>query len=179
MPSWPHAPNRQLSEAGAYIITTGTYLKRHYFRAPQHLQLLHDMLLDMAVVFGWKLEAWAVFSNHYHFVGIGDHDTLETFLGKLHTDTCKIVNSHDRTPGRQVWFNYWDSHLTFQRSYLARLHYVHTNAVHHRLVQIPSAYPWCSAAWFERTAPTSFQKTLASLKIERINVMDDYEVEMP
>ncbi len=177
MPNWPHAPTHQLSEAGAYIITCGTYLKLHHFRGPQRLQLLHDLLLDMAAKFGWKLEAWAVFSNHYHFVGIGDHSNLFPFLSQLHTETSKILNIQDGTPGRQVWFNYWDSHLTFQRSYLARLHYVHTNAVHHRLVQVASAYPWCSAALFERNASPAFQRTLASLKIDRINVLDDYDVE--
>ncbi len=64
--------------------------------------MLHDMLLDMAVEFGWNLEAWAVLSNHYHFVGQGDHSTLRPFLSKLHTDSCKILNGWDRTPGRNL-----------------------------------------------------------------------------
>ena len=42
------------------------------------------------------------------------------------------------------------------------------------LVTEPTAYPWCSAAWFERTASRAFQQTLANLKIDRLNVLDDF-----
>ena len=178
MTSWPHAPTHQLTEGGAYMVTSGTYLKLHHFLDPQRRQFLHDMLLDLAMDFGWKLEAWAVFSNHYHFVGqnFDDPSTLRPFLTRLHKDTATWVNQLDGKPGRQVWYNYRDTHLTFQPSYLTRLQYVHNNAVHHRLVQIATAYPWCSAAWLERTATPAFQRTLASLKMDSVHVFDEYEV---
>ncbi len=176
MPHWPHAPDHRLTEAGAYMVTAGTYLKQHFFRDPSRLEQLHEMLLDLAADFGWQLQAWAVFANHYHFVSQSPDDptTLPLFLNKLHTDTSTWLNRLDGTPGRQVWFNYWDSRLTYERSYLTRLRYVHTNAMHHGLVTEPTAYPWCSAAWFERTASRAFQQTLANLKIDRLNVLDDF-----
>jgi hypothetical protein len=37
---WPHAPSHQLSEKGTYFVTAGTYLKAHYFRTPQCLDVL-------------------------------------------------------------------------------------------------------------------------------------------
>jgi putative transposase len=46
------------------------------------------------------------------------------------------VNGLDQSPERQVWYNYWDTLLTYQSSYLARLNYVHQNAVKHRLVPV-------------------------------------------
>ena len=158
------------------MVTCGTYLKQHFFQEPQRQQQLHDLLLSLAASYAWKLEAWSVFSNHYHFVGQSPDDpsTLELFLGSLHEQTAKLVNHLDDMPGRKVWHNYWDSHITYQRSYLARLQYVHNNAVHHRLVLVATAYPWCSAAWLERTASTAFQRTLASIKTDRISVMDEF-----
>ena len=179
MTNWPHAPTHQLTEAGAYMVTCGTYLKQHHFRDPQRLQLLHDLLLDLAAVYQWQFDAWSVFSNHYHFVAHSPDDpaTLTPFLTQLHRDTAVMINDMDHTPGRQVWFNYRDTHLTFQRSYLARLQYVHNNPVHHRLVTVATAYRWCSATWFERTATSAFQRTLASLKIDRIHVYDDFDIE--
>ena len=78
---------------------------------------------------------------------------------------------------RRVWFQYWDTQLTYQKSYFARLSYVHRNAVHHKLVLVPSLYPWCSASWLQRTAPRSFYKTIMTYGIERIKVPDDFEVE--
>jgi putative transposase len=44
-------------------------LKQHHFRARDRLSVLHRGLLTVARDFCWSLEAWAVFSNHYHFIG--------------------------------------------------------------------------------------------------------------
>ena len=65
--------------------------------------------------------------------------------------------------------------LTFEKSYLARLNYVHQNPVKHRLVRRAADYRWCSAAWFERTATVAQVKTIYSFKIDRVKVEDDYE----
>src|SRR5690242_9782527 len=103
---WPHAPKHQLSESGAYFVTTGTYLKAHYFRAPQRLDVLESGLLTVARDFSWDLEAWAVFSNHYHFVArcpsdSRDGSSLSQMLGVLHTRTAGWINRLDKTPGRK------------------------------------------------------------------------------
>ena len=64
--------------------------------------------------------------------------------------------------------------LTHQYSYLARLNYVHRNPVKHGLVKVANQYPWCSAAWFERTASPAQVKTIYSFKTDKVNVYDDY-----
>src|ERR1051326_4702120 len=66
---WPHAPLHQLGQRGTYFLTAGTYQKAHHFRGRGRVRVLHRGLLTVARDFGWHLEAWAVFSNHYHFVG--------------------------------------------------------------------------------------------------------------
>ena len=179
MADWAHSPMHQLTEAGAYIVTCGTYLKRHHFRGAERLRFLCDALLGRAAEYGWNLQAWAVFSNHYHFVALSPAgaDSLVLFLKKLHSDTAMAANRWDGTRGRQVWFQYWDKHLTFEKSYFARLSYVHRNAVHHGLVREPSLYPWCSAGWFQRRAPTSFYKTIMTFGTDRLSVPDDFEVD--
>jgi putative transposase len=63
-------------------------------------------------------------------------------LGVLHTKTGGWINRLDRMPGRQVWHNFWDTKLTYQKSYLARLNYVHQNPVKHGLVPVANQYPW-------------------------------------
>ena len=74
-----------------------------------------------------------------------------------------------------MWYQFFDSHITYQRSYLARLKYVHENPVHHGLVDAARNYRWCSAAWFEREAHVAFQKTVASFKVDRIKVVDSFD----
>jgi len=56
---WPHAPTHMLAASGTYFVSAGTYLKAHYFRARQRLEVLHRGLLTVARDFGWSLEAWA------------------------------------------------------------------------------------------------------------------------
>ncbi len=179
MSDWPHSPEHRLSEAGTYIVTSGTYLKQHRFRGGERLRFLCDALLRLAAEYGWNLQAWAVFSNHYHFVALSPANagSLQDFIKKLHSDTALAANQWDGERGRQVWFQYWETQLTYQKSYFARLSYVHRNAVHHRLVREPSLYPWCSAGWFQRRAATSFHKTIMGFGIERLKVPDDFTVE--
>jgi REP-associated tyrosine transposase len=179
--SWPHAPVHQLSARGTYIVTAGTYQKAHHFRFHDRLRVLHRGLLAVANDFGWRLEAWAVFSNHYHFVGHSPEDgadNLAQMLGFLHEKTAKWINGLDESSGREVWHNFWETKLTHQNSYFARLNYVHQNPVRHGLVYTANQYPWCSAGWFERTARPAQVKTIYGFKIDRLTVLDDFEVSL-
>ena len=181
-PPWPHAPLHQLSVRGTYFLTASTYLKAHHFRSGERLRVLHRGLLTVARNFGWQLEAWAVFSNHYHFVGHAsanapDASNLSDMLSVLHVKAAAWINKLDQTPGRQVWFNFRETRLTYQKSYLARLNYVHQNPVRHGLVAVVNQYPWCSAGWFERTASPAMVKAIYRFKINRLNLSDDFEVD--
>ncbi len=174
---WPHAPLHRLTPNGTYMVTTGTHAKAHIFRDPDRLSLLERDLLSLAQKYDWRLEAWAVFSNHYHFVGhtFSSPTRLKEFLTELHSNTARAVNRRDGATGRQVWHNYWDKQLTYEKSYLARLNYVHQNPVKHGLVPVANQYRWCSAAWLERTARPAQVKTIYSFKIDSLKVADDFE----
>jgi putative transposase len=177
---WPHAPLHQLAVAGTYFVTARTYQKEHHFRGAERLAVLHRGLLQLAREFGWQFEAWAVFSNHYHFLahspsGQSDATSLKSMLACLHEKTAKWVNRLDGNPGRKVWFNYRETRLTYQKSYLARLNYVHQNAVKHRLVASAHLYPWCSSSWFERVASPAQVKSIYRFKLEQVTVEDDFE----
>ncbi|MCL2104873.1 MAG: hypothetical protein FWH21_07470 [Kiritimatiellaeota bacterium] len=175
--SWLHAPTHRLSSSGTYFVTTGTYLKQHHFTTPLRLDVLQRGLLAVAAEFGWQLEAWCAFSNHYHFVAHSPEAgaaTLAPMLRTLHSKLAHWVNKLDSAPGRRVWHNFRDTRLTHEKSYLARLHYTHANAVHHGLTRVPNQYAWCSAAWFERTASPAQVETVYAMKTDFINVEDDY-----
>ncbi len=173
---WPHAPVHRLSENGVYFVTAGTLYKQHLFDVDTKRDLLERLLRSYAKHFGWQLEAWAVFANHHHFVARGNPDSanLRVFLTKFHSESARQLNTLDGAEGREVWHNFRDTRLTCQHAYLARLNYVHQNAVKHRLVPVANQYPWCSAAWFERTASAAQVKTIYGCKTDRVKVEDDY-----
>jgi putative transposase len=177
--SWPHAPTHRLSERGTYFVTAGTYSKAHHFRTPQRLEVLHCSLLAVTRDFCWELEAWAIFSNHYHSIAYTQGDSanansLSQMLGVLHARTTGWINRLDKTPGRKVWHNFWDTRLTYQKSYLARLNYVHQNAVKHGLVPVANQYRWCSAGWFEGVAAPAMVRSIYRFKTDALSVSDDF-----
>ncbi|MCI0491145.1 MAG: transposase [Blastocatellia bacterium] len=176
MKDWPHAPVHRLDSDGVFMVTAATLYKEHLFIGSEQLTMLENGLLSLAKKYHWQLEAWAVFSNHYHFVARSRSESLnlKKFLTHLHADAARELNRLDEKVGRKVWYNFWDTKLTYQRSYLARLNYVHQNAVKHGLVKVANQYPWCSAAWFERTAPAAMVKSIYGFKTDKLKIDDDY-----
>ena len=173
---WPHAPIHRLGSDGVYMITGATLHKKLLFSTPEKLTLLENEILTLAKLYSWQLEAWAVFMNHYHMIAgsKADAGSLYSYLKHLHSETAIALNMLDQTAGRQVWYNFWETRLTYERSYLARLNYVHQNPVRHGLVLVANQYRWCSAAWFERTASPAAVKTIYSFKTDKLKLSDDY-----
>ena len=161
------------------MITAGTFKKLHSFRGDTALQLLHDALLEVVDAYGWIPHAWAVFSNHYHLIAqpVAEGAELRAMVQHLHSRTAREINAAAGTPGRRVWFQFWDSCITFEKSYFARLSYVHSNPVKHGVVTDPRDYPYCSAAWLEATGDTGLVRKIASFAADRVNVVDDFEVQ--
>jgi putative transposase len=178
---WPHAPVHQLGTTGTFFVTASTLHHIHHFQGKKRLAVLHRSVVTVAAKFGWRLEAWAVFSNHYHFVAHSPDSeenavSLRRMLSLLHEKTAKWLNRVEETPRRQVWFNFRETKLTYEKSYLARLNYTHQNAVKHGLVAMANQYPWCSARWFEKVARPAQVNMIYGLKVDRLSVPDDFDV---
>jgi len=177
MTDWPHAPPHRLHESGTYMVTCGTYLKKHWLNNHERLDLLLQLLLNTTHELGWKLHAWSVLSNHYHIIASTEDNpaSLRTLISKCHTLSAKRLNQEDKMPGRKVWHQYYESRITFQTSYMARLNYVHFNPARHGVIANATDYPWCSAAWFEKRVRPSFYRTVKKMKTDLLTVYDAYD----
>ncbi len=176
---WPHAPPHRLASAGVYFLTARAADQQDLLMEDEMKEWFQETLFSVANEFGWTLEAWAIFSNHYHFIGHspatvdGAAISLGPMVRKLHSLATKERNRHDGTPGRtRLWQNFRETHLTHQKSYLARLHYVHQNAVHHKLVAVGSDWKWCSAARLRKAVSPAWLKTITSFKFDEIALKD-------
>ena len=175
MPAWPHSPPHRTVEPGTYMLTAGTYGKVRYFSESERLNVLTSKLMGYAKRYDWSLQAWSVLSNHYHFIGYSHSpENLKDFISSLHTETARYVNFLDKTTNRKVWYQYWDSRISYQKSYYPRLKYVHNNPVHHGLVPVAENYDWCSAGWFNIHAEPAFKKTVESFKTDMLKVFDEF-----
>jgi putative transposase len=175
-PHWRHAPAHRLAEGGAYMVTAGTYGKVPLLCSPERLDAFQRSLFQLTEHYGWVLQAWAVMSNHYHFVAFCSENpaSLRRLIGHLHTQTASEVNRADCMIGRKAWFQYWDTWLTHPSSYFSRINYVHNNPVHHHLVNEARRYPWCSARWFEEEGDERLVKMVGACRTDWISVRDDF-----
>jgi len=134
------------------------------------------LLFKIMTEFNCELHAWAVMANHYHVI-VSTMETSAPFsklFGKLHTLSAKELNAVDNKPGRKVWHQYWDSKITFEKSYYARLNYVNMNPAHHGVTQNVDAYPWCSSFWFKKEYPASYCQTIENFKFDLLDIKDDF-----
>ena len=65
---WPHAPPHCLAQSGVYFVTARTGDQKHLLAEDNMKDWFQAKLKELATEFGWKLEAWAILSNHYHLV---------------------------------------------------------------------------------------------------------------
>jgi putative transposase len=171
-----HAPAHLFIPNSTYIVTASTYNKEPLFGSFEKRDFLLETLFEEMERFGWGLQAWAIMSNHYHIIARAPEraDSLKRVIASLHSKTAIWLNRAESVAGRKVWFGYWDTCLTSERSYLARLHYVHNNPVKHHLTVNAEEYRWCSMAWFVARADPAFQRTVFSFKIDQVHVEDSY-----
>jgi putative transposase len=170
--SWPHAPPHYFIPHGTYIITAATLHRKRLFDSDAKLDLFRDTTFELASNYAVILQAWAFFADHYHLIASFENTrtTHRDFLRHLHRDLAMRLNHIDGTSGRRVMYEFWDTHLTFEKSWLARLNYVHQNAVKHGLVALANRYLWCSAPWFESNARSGFVKSVYSFKTDQIEL---------
>jgi putative transposase len=176
MSQWHHQPTHVFLPGQFYMVTAGTLYKAHHFQGMDRLSFLQEALMDALHKNGWIAQSWAVFPNHYHFIAQAPEnaETLKLVIKALHAHTAGEINRRDLTVGRQVWYQYWDTCLTYEKSYLVRLNYVNNNPVRHGIVPVATQYPFCSANWFEQHAEPGFRRKVASFRYDRLKIIDDF-----
>ncbi|HOX36341.1 MAG TPA: transposase [Candidatus Brocadiia bacterium] len=173
---WHHRPAHIFIPGMTYIVTSGTLRKERLFCDDETLQCLQDVMFEVLDSYKWRLQAWAIFSNHYHFIAQSEADSkpLKSAIQRLHSQVARALNAMDGQTQRRVWFECWDTCITFEKSYLARLNYVHNNPVKHKLVAAAEKYHFCSASWFQETAEPTFRAKVESFGHDRVKVEDEY-----
>jgi putative transposase len=158
-----------------YIVTGSILNKQPLLDSEGKRQHFCETLSARAKSLGWALDAWSVMTNHYHFVAGSPENalTLEVLIQGLHSITAKFINVEDGTPGRKVWYNYWDTCIRTEASYYARLQYVMMNPVKHGLVQNPEDYPFSSYRYFLENSEPEFRKEVLVCS-EDAQVLDDF-----
>jgi putative transposase len=171
-----HTPPHYFVPNAMYMVTGSVLHKQHLLFENSHKEFFLKTLFEKVNLLGWNLEAWAVLHNHYHFISQAPEypTTLTKLIQQVHSITAIQFDRWDNAPGRQVWQNYWDTCITYEKAYLARMHYIHMNPVKHGLVEDAMLYPYCSYKWFVEQGGDDLKEQVFTQPIDKVNVFDDF-----
>jgi REP-associated tyrosine transposase len=139
---YEHNPPHLFRENCKYFITGATYQHKRCFKTDEAKEHLLYSIKKGFADNGWMLEDWVILDNHYHLmVQSGKEDALLTeIIRDIHKFTAIWLNKYENTQNRKVWHNYWDSCITYESSYFARLNYIWYNPVKHGYCQYAQDY---------------------------------------
>lgn len=138
----PHNPPHLFLPETYYMLTASTYRKEPLMKPPARRQEWVEAFLKAAETYKWQVIAWVVLNNHYHAIMKSPENahTLSKFVGSYHKFTSRKWNEEDGTKARKTWWNYWDTCLTSERKFYARLRYLFWNPAKHGLCVSPEEY---------------------------------------
>lgn len=177
---WPKTPSRKLHEKGTFAVTGETSKKAYLFDTPEKLDLVLEALFKLALEFKWQLEAWSLFSNHYHIlISSRTPDNLDAFVEAFHTKSAEILDEIEGTKTKKVWSQYSVNRIVMQASHNAFLNFIHHNSVKHGIVKDAKTYRWCSAQWFENVNDPEYVTKIKSFGsksfgINNLTIVDDF-----
>jgi putative transposase len=171
-----YTPLHLFLPGATYIITAATYQRIPLFNSADRLDALQRVIFEQVEKHGWGLLAWAILANHYHLVASAPEEarSLQAWIRAVHSITARELNRRDSKPGRQVWYQHWDTCITSERSLLARLHYVHTNPAMHGVVDDAAHYAWCSMRCLLDMATEEHREEVLGFPCDRISIRDDF-----
>jgi putative transposase len=140
-----HRPLHSFPDHRIYFITASTYLKKPLFNSQEKKRMLTEILRDRLELSGMRAVAYAVMDSHYHLLLVVEQDKrIPEFVRGVHGRSAFLLNRMDKSEGRRVWYNYWDSCVRKEMDFWVRFNYIHHNPVKHGLVDRMGDYAYSS-----------------------------------
>ncbi len=175
---YAHNPPHLFIDGCKYFITASTYLKKPFLKSPQAKSRLLESIVKGCAKYAWILEDWVILDNHYHLMLQApiENTQLSKMMSEIHRFTALWIrkNISEVKLSKRVFWNYWDSCITFEKSYLARLNYIYFNPVKHEYVDTPEKYPFGSYYHRFESEKEHLRHLQRNFPCDRIDVDDDY-----
>ena len=145
--SYRHAPPHLFRAGAIYMLTAHIYDQHPLIEESARKEDWATAFLRSASIYRWTVHAWVVLDTHYHVIVQApkeDASGLPRFVSSYHKYTGRKWNQEDQTPGRRVWWNYWDTCVKSEIEYRNRMNYIYRNPVKHGAVNTPSEYRFIS-----------------------------------
>jgi len=131
-----HPPH--IYEDNACYFLTGSIVHHQWLLDTDAKRILvRDVLKEAIKDYGIRSYAWVILADHYHLLlKTSDVAPIWKFIKRLHGDSAIHLNKLDNTPGRQVWYQYWDRFPRNERDFWGYFNYTHINPIKHGCVRV-------------------------------------------
>lgn len=120
-----------------YFLTGSTLYGRKLLADNTKRILIRDILKEAIQKHGITLYAWVILADHYHLLlRTSEMSPIHRFVKYLHGVSAIKLNRLDGTPGRQVWYQYWDRFPRTERDFWSYFNYIHINPIKHGYVRL-------------------------------------------
>ncbi len=197
---YKHSPSHFFASNQMYMITTATYKKRKYLKDDKIKEYLFDLIFNKFSRFNWEIDAWVILDNHYHLLlqASKNAHSLPIIIREIHKFSALFIRKflncnndvvskgqnhrfctpknkqHNRDSTSKIWWNYWDTCITYERSYFARLNYIHFNPVKHGYVDSPDKWKFSSYCKFCDEVGEEYKEILKKYPFNKVRVKDDF-----
>jgi putative transposase len=131
-----HPPHIYLDDT-CYFLTASIAGRRPLLDTDAKRILVRDVLKETVEQYAVRLYAWVILANHYHLLlKTADGVPIHRFVKRLHGASAIRLNKHDCTPGRKVWYQYWDRFPRNEEDFWSYFNYIHVNPLKHGYVQL-------------------------------------------
>ncbi len=137
----PHAPLHVFKAGEIYFVSAGTYQRKKFFDTSEKLSQLKNVFLQTLKEFHFEPFAYCLLPNHYHLIfGFDSDQNISNFIRRLHARSACQLNRREESPGRKVWYQYWDRCIRDEKEFFANLNYIFWNPVKHAYVEDPKQW---------------------------------------
>lgn len=175
--TYAHTPPHLYRAGTAYFITASTYGRARLLDNPAK-EKLFSSLLKSCDKHGWTLEDWVILDNHYHLMVTAPSSahSLPRFIADYHRFTALFIKKNNPAAVSlpKIFSNYWDTCITFENSYYARLNYIFYNPVKHGYVENAEEYPWGSLYFRCRNDRVYIERLMKGFPFDEVRIEDDY-----
>jgi putative transposase len=175
--TYKHNPPHLFRPHAKYFITAAIYRKHHLLRGDDVKHAVLEIMFESFNRHRWRIEEWVLLDNHYHLMADAPEDamTLSRVINNFHRFSALKIkkNVNPASPSDPVWFNYFDTCITYEKSYFARLNYIWFNPVKHGYVEKPEEWKFGSY-FFKENGNDEARSIMKNYPCDRIQVEDDF-----
>ena len=189
-----------LYDGHTYFLTGRCYKAVNYFYNDERKEMFQNKLGEISKELNIGIFAWVILNNHYYLIFRLDKTSgvtsaslssdkqdklalvtphqrkLVKFVTKLHSIISKMCNEMDQTPGRQIWYQYFDYCIRNKADFWKHFNYIIKNPFKHGLVKsLEEAFYYkysSNSVWFKRFGVEGVNESFIKYPVEEVFLKD-------